>query len=160
MKTTIRRTICLALVIIMTFSVSTVAFAAEEIPESAVKVSNRYYFITVKGEERLLSTTTKTAAALAKESERKAWINTLAAIASAQYAGVGAAVSELVAQAHGYGTAAKINVYSRTDVKYKVDSVTGKRMPSITTYYIIYKLYVWDGSGYVLYKTRQCARHS
>lgn len=41
-----------------------------------------------------------------------------------------------------------------------VDSVTHKRTESTSTYYIIYKLYVKDGSSYKLYKTRECARHN
>lgn len=158
MKTKFRKTICLVLAIALMISMGTASFAATGIPENDTNASNRYYFVTEKGTEVLLSTTTKTAAQLAKESERKAWINTLSAIGTAEYAGVGAAVSELVAQAHGYGTAARIKVYSRTDKRYRVDSVTGKRTLSSTTDYIIYKLYVKDGDSYSLYKTRTCTR--
>ena len=162
MKRTLKRIVSLCLAVILMLSMSTSAFASTEdlCGDDAARVSYRYYYTTEKGEEHLLSTTTKTAAELAKESERNAWINVLAGVATGSYLGVGAAVTELVEQAHGYGTAAKIEVYSRTDVRYRVDSVTHKRTESTSTYYIIYKLYVKDGSSYKLYKTRECARHN
>lgn len=158
MKTKFRKTICLVLAIALMISMGTASFAATGIPENDTNASNRYYFVTEKGTEVLLSTTTKTAAQLAKESERKALISELVSLASSDAADIASAVTELVTQAHGYGTAARIKVYSRTDKKYRVDSVTGKRTLSSTTNYIIYKLYVKDGDSYSLYKTRTCTR--
>lgn len=159
MNRTFRKIVCLILAVILMLSMSTSAFAATADPGNNVNVSNRYYYTTVKGTEHLLSSTTKTAAQLAIEGERKEWINTLAGIATAKYAGVAAGVTLLVEQAYGYGEAAKINVYSRTDVRYRVDSLTGERTQSTSTYYIIYKLYVQNGSAYELYRTREFARH-
>lgn len=158
MSSSIRKAVCLAIVVVFMVSMPTATFAAAGIPENETNISNRYYFVEEKGKEVLLSTTTKTAAQLAIESERKSWINTLAAIGSAQYAGIGNAVSELVAQAHGYGTAARIKVFSRTDKRYRVDSISGKRTLASSKDYIIYKLYVKDGDSYSLYKTKTCVR--
>lgn len=155
----IRNATCLFLIIAFIFSNSVPVFAVDPYPNNgAARVSNRYSYTTVKGKETLINTTTKTAAQLATESGRRTTIATLAALGG-KYAGAAVAVASLVADAHGYGTAARIQVYTRTDTRYRIDSLTGKRVSSSSTHYIIYKLYVKDGNKYVLYKTRECSRH-
>ena len=59
-----------------------------------------------------------------------------------------------------YDTAAKIEIYSRIDVRYRIDSLTGERVSSTSTYYLIYKLYVEEDGGYLLYNTWESAKHN
>lgn len=170
MKTNTRKVCSLLLASSMALSMAAPAFAAERSYEKELELSmaqestaepfaNRYDYVIVEGTEHLIKSVEKSEAELAIEANRRVIIDIIAAATGSYLGGnfgtlVTPLVTEAVMQAYGYGTAAKIESYSRKDIRYKVDSLTGKRTQVSTYTCVIIKLYVVDNSGnYAMYDT-------
>lgn len=156
--------VAVSLVAAMAVPLSAPVFAAESEP-GIETFSNRYEFVTEKGKEHLFYTITKTATQLAAEGAIVDTINGVCdavmgeggsldiRVSAAVVRGLTAALKET----QGVGKAAKIKVYSRTDVKYRIDSLTGKKQAYSSTYYMIYELY--QGNDTKPYYTRTESHH-
>lgn len=133
--------------------------------------SNRYDYVTVKGTERLSYTEIKTPEQLADE---QAILEASADFITGLFSSnpfpetvldlllpdASDIIEVFMQEAHGVGKAAKIEVYTRTDVRYRVDSLTGDRVAISSTYVMTFKLYVREGSSYTLYNTKVCSKHN
>ena len=170
MKTNSKKLCSLLLASSMALSMAVPAFAAERSYEKELELSiaqesamepyaNRYDYVIVEGTEHLIKSVEKSEEELAIEANRRVAIDIIAAAAGAYLGGnfgtlVTPLATEAVMQAYGYGTAAKIETYSRKDIRYRIDSLTGKRTQTSTYTCVIIKLYVVDRSGnYVMYNT-------
>ena len=139
----------------MALSMAAPAFAAERSYEKELELSivqesaedplsNRYDYVTVKGEKKLLYSESKSNGQFVTEQFIVDGINgaiNCAADNFQQYwvpIKVGQlALNALVLDAHGIGSAVSFDYYSRIDVRYRVDSLTGQRTPVSRTYTLI-----------------------
>ena len=61
---------------------------------------------------------------------------------------------DFVAGAHGVVEAAKLEYYSRTDTRYRINFITGEKTVSSTSYTLICKMYTKNTDGsYTYYKS-------
>jgi len=131
-------------------------------------LSNRYDYVTVKGTEKLAVSHVKTPEDLQDE---EAYMNAAKKAIKALLAATGPGfdpdandVADMFADMafamNGLGSKGKIEIYTRMDTRYRVDSLTGERVAERYTYYLIYKVYVDNGNGYDHLKTQQFIDHT
>lgn len=157
----------------MLFSMAVPAFAANRsiekspncsIPQGDTKepFANRYDFVTVKGEEHVLFIETKDEHELTREQATKISVNSAITVAGKIFAVAWPATTatkmavNIVSYSRGVGMGAEIIYYARSDVRYRIDSLTGDRVAISTTYILGYRLYKADGT---LHNTFEYSTH-
>lgn len=147
-KSWLKKVIALATLFALALPMSVPVFASNA--DAGIEpFANRYDYVTVKGDEKLIHTVTKTPAELRTEAAIKGTINGFVSVVTAVVkdpalqlsATAVTALANEMAAIRGYGEAATIKAYSRTDIRYRVDSLTGKRVADRTIYNVIYYLY-------------------
>lgn len=147
-KSWLKKVIALATLFALALPMSVPVFASNE--DTGIEpFANRYDYVTKKGTEKLIYTVTKTPDQLRTEAMVRNTIDGVCDVVALHIEDPALAVSALViswlanglADIRGYGEAATIKVYTRTDIRYRVDSLTGERVADRTTYNVIYYLY-------------------
>lgn len=149
-----KRFIALATLFALAIPVSVPVFAAN-VDDGIEPFANRYDFVTVKGTEELVYTVTKTPEELRTEEMITKAVNYTCDAVALRIEVPELAVSvQLVrwlgtglAKIRGYGEAATIKAYTRTDIRYRVDSLTGERVADRTIYNVVYYLYHANSSS-------------
>lgn len=159
MKTNSKKLCSLVLASSMALSMAVPAFAAERSYEKEITFTvtqgseaepfaNRFDHVTVKGEEHFLFEEHKENGQYVTERFIVDGINGAINCASESFQQFWTpiklgqlALNTLIFDAHGIGSAIDFKYYSRTDVRYQINSITGKRTPISTTYTLICKMY-------------------
>ena len=163
-----KKFVAVALAFAMVLPLSAPVFAAETPSTTESRVNNRYYFTTEPGTRRFVYSHVKTWQDLQTEAAYQAAINACIDALTGKLPSdnfevspniVGKCFADILNGMHGIGSKGKVEIYSRTDTRYRVDSVTHKKTRVGYTYVLEYLIYVDNGKGYTLINTREWSRN-
>lgn len=154
------------LVLAMVFPMTVPVFAASSGSEMEPYVDYDYYWDY--GEDRLFYSEYKSDEQLRKEGAALSFATDVLAgcvdpsffdppetVLDALLPDISDLMDEFIKYHHGFGRAAKIVVYSRTDTRYRLNSLTGQWVPIRSRYTMTFDLYDRVESGaYELYHTK------
>lgn len=144
----------LTLIAVIILATCTQAFADTAEEETKQLVSNRYTFVTEKGTEKLMSTTTYTKEQLNTQAKIRDAVLSITSYVDDTPLGYVDDLSKIFFEVHQTGKAARVKAYIRLDTKYRIDSVTGKKTSAGSRYVYTYKFYTQSADGsYKHYKT-------
>lgn len=167
-KRMIKKILSLTLVFAMVLPMSIPVFAAAAPePEMEPYANNRYFFRHIPGSEHLLTSYEKTSESVEDEKVFLGWVDECADfIAGEVKIPAATVVTHLLAYGYtwragimGVGKMGKVEIYTRTDKKYLVDSLTGKETFAGYEYYMVYKFYEGTNGKYGKPVTQEYIRH-
>lgn len=144
----LKKFVALTLLFALALPMSVPVFAANT-DDGIEPFVNRYDYVTVKGTEELIGTVNRTPDQLRTEEMIMNAVHVACDIVGwnikipelTASATVMRWLADGLAEIRGFGEAATIKIYTRTDIRYRVDSLTGERVADRTIYNVIYYLY-------------------
>ena len=163
-----KKFVAVALAFAMVLPLSAPVFAAETPSTTESRVNNRYYFTTEPGTRHFVYSHVKTWEDLQTEEAYDNAVDAFIAALTGKLPSSDYKVSssfvlnsfaDMLNAMHGIGSKGKVEIYSRLDTRYRVDSITGTKTRVGYTYVLEYLIYVDNGKGYTLINTRECSRN-